>query len=117
MFPMETNELEIFNTIMHSKAKYSEDYRGINCFFKKSSFSLSKFLSELLNDCFTNGSVPKSPKVPKDLASHKDGHLSDANSHCTISFLPITGKALEKFLFNRFIIYFNKFDFFQWQII
>ena len=66
MFLVKTNELEVLNTIMHSYSKYSDDYMDIKwSLFEKEAFSLSKNLSELFNERFTNASFPDSLKAAK----------------------------------------------------
>lgn len=114
-----TTPTEVHKKIISLKTSKSlkEYFSSYSC--KKHAHLIAPIISELINDCFTNGTFPQELKCSRIIPIFKDGSRLLANNYRPISILPVLSKIFESIICDRFtdfltlnkIIHPNQFGF------
>lgn len=105
-----TDESEIKSIISSFKSKRS-DLNSIPSFiFKKVINTISSHISDLVNSSFFEGLFPDVFKTARVIPIFKSGPKNLAANYRPISTLHFLSKVFEKVFFNRFSLFFRKYD-------
>ena len=105
----DTNEIEIYETILSLKDKKSTGFDNLPTKIIKISASIiSPILSHIFNKSFSTGIFPEGLKIGKIIPIFKSGDKNDVNNYRPISILTILAKVMEKLVYKRLMNYLNK---------
>ena len=104
-----TDPFEILEIINKFSSRKAAGYDKIPAkFLKIGSPALSNILSNLVNDCFSQGIFPNTLKIARVTPIHKGGAKDTPSNYRPISILYVISKLIEKLTYNRLIKYINK---------
>ena len=78
-------------------------------YIKYSNSIIAEPLSDLLNECVTQGTFPDSLKIAEVVPIHKKGEANKTTIYRPISLLSPVDKIYEKLLYNRLILFLEKY--------
>ena len=104
------HDLEVVN-IIRSLNNSSPVWDDIPSFFTKRVLnSYIKPLTVLINRSFQEGIVPDEIKLAKVIPIYKSGSTMELNNYRPISVLNIFSKIFERLMYNRLIIFLDKYN-------
>ena len=111
LFCAPITKIELIKTINDLRNKKSSSFDEISpALFKRVALSVLDQLLFLINLCLVNGTFPDILKTAVVTPVFKKGNRNDIENYRPISVVSVFSKVLEKVIYEKIMIFFNKFN-------
>ncbi|VEN59416.1 unnamed protein product, partial [Callosobruchus maculatus] len=102
-----TTPHEVFDIIQNLPPKSSTGLDEIpTIVVKKVASIICDPISDIINECFSTGSIPTKLKISKITPVHKKGSKDDVSNYRPVALLSVFSKVIERIIYNRFLSFF-----------